>query len=174
MFILFEELDDAQPVTMCKLTMLIHQQNITSLLDGQSYLLMLQAMDQALAEIECRTDRMGKSDYTFANLLLVEFDSPTGVVENEITKDGGDTSMNVSQTHCWDNGELQQNCITTAGSVYRFFVSFTQQGAAEFRFNMPYGNTQDPTDWVEGVYRQVPMSLSETEAIAIERYEITR
>jgi len=174
LWILFEELDDAQPVTVCKLTMLIHQQNISSLLDGPSNLLMLKAMDQALAEIETRMAASGKADYTWGDLLLVEFDSPADVVENVITKDGGDTSMNVSQTHCWDNGALRQNCVTTAGSVYRFVVSFTEQGKAEFRFNMPYGNTQEPEDWIEGTYRQAPMSRSEVEAVAAEQYEIWR
>lgn len=148
----FEDLDDAQPVTMTKFTLLIHMDKIAAFLDGSSELLMIEAMDDALKEIDARM----VEKFTWSDILEAVFDNPAGEIIKRESKNGDDSSVNVSQSHCWDSGEIMERCYSSAGSVYRLIWTFDADGKIKTYYNMPYGFGDQIEDWLKGDYKLIP------------------
>ncbi len=150
--LLFEDLDDAQPVTMTKFTLNIHKDRIATFLDESSELLMIQAMGDALADIAARE----AGSLAWSDIHEAVFDNPAGEIIKRENKNGDDSSVNVSQSHCWDSGDLMERCYSSAGSVYRLLWTFDSNGKLQTYYNMPYGFGDQIDDWLDGEYRLIP------------------
>ncbi len=160
--LVFEDLDDAQPVTMTKFTLNTHRNRIATFLDVSSELLMIEAMDDALADIATRE----LENITWSDIHEAVFDNPAGEIIKRENKNGDDSSVNVSQSHCWDSGKLMERCNSSAGSVYRLLWTFDSNGRLQTYYNMPYGFGDQIDDWLEGEYRLIP---HDREAIVAEK-----
>jgi penicillin amidase len=153
--LLYDAVDEAQPVTMVKLTMMTHQMELESLTDGEANLAMVEALDEALTIMDER------GDPTWGEIHVVEFERPDETINTEV-RGGGDTSINVAQNQCWDgDGNIAETCRSTAGSVFRTVTLINDEGRPVTWFNWPRGNAGDTSDWLRGEYKRWPFTRAE-------------
>lgn len=164
--LLFDGIDEAQPVTMQKLTMLLHLDPADAVTSGKQRLLLVTALSDALAEIEQRT--AGGSSYTWGDLHRAVFrDMVDG--ETLLPTDGDDSSINVAQCRCWDGEQLAEHCRSTAGAVYRWVVGFDDDGTPRATFSTPMANAGVTEDWVEGRYQPLHFRRADVDGARAER-----
>lgn len=160
--LLYDAIDDAQPVTMVKFTLLTHEQGLESLTDGEAELAMLEALDEALTLLDER------GNPTWGEMHVAEFEEPSGAINTE-RRGGGDTTINVAQNLCWDeDSELAENCRSTAGSVFRTVTTIQEDGTPVTWFNWPRGNAADTADWLDGEYKRWPFRRGEVDDSTVE------
>jgi penicillin amidase len=161
--VFFEPIDAVQPIVMAKAAMLIHERQIATILDFNSQFLLIKSLADALAEVATRQAKKSGT-YLWSDLMAIIFDDSAGIAQRSMSKDGDDSSVNVSQLACWENGAIAEKCQATDGAVYRFITNFGPGDQVEMWFNFPLGNAGDTTDWLEGRYKRVPFDRPDIEA----------
>lgn len=158
--LLFDAVDDAQPVTIIKLTLLTLEQDLEAFHEGQPQVALVGALADALDTLAQRPELR-----TWGDLRYARFRTPTDdFVDYRVP--GEDTSLNVAQVSCWEGGRIAEFCTTDVGAVYRYVVSFDEQGTPQMHFQWPEGNALDTQDWLqgEGGYRVLPFLREDVEA----------
>jgi penicillin amidase len=145
---LFDGIDEAQPVTIQKIAYLVHARQVESVLAGKANLLRVQALADAIAE---RTKRANGGTYRWGDMHRAVF-ATADDGEHAFATDGDDSTLNVAQSHCWKDGELQEHCKSTGGAVYRFVIGFDADGTPNGTFVIPAANATSTEDWIEGRY----------------------
>lgn len=157
---LFDGIDEAQPVTVQKLSLLVHMGAVDAVLGGKQRVLLVQALSDALAVVSARASGAA---YTWGDLHRAVFRDMIGG-ESLVPTDGDDSTINVAQCHCWKDGAIDEHCRSTAGAVYRIVVGFDEDGTPRGTFDTPEGNAGSTEDWVEGRY--VPLHFRRTDVEA--------
>ncbi|MGM0557119.1 MAG: penicillin acylase family protein [Myxococcota bacterium] len=155
MSVLYDAIDEAQPVTMVKFTVMTYELGLTNLTDDEGNLTMVEALDEALTLMDVR------GEPTWGELHVAEFEQPDEEVTTE-SRGGGDTSINVAQSRCWDDdGNVAETCRSTAGAVFRTVTIIDRDDTPVTWFNWPKGNAGDTQDWLSGDYKRWPFSRAE-------------
>lgn len=157
---LFDGVDEAQPVTIQKMALLVHLHDVQAILKGQQRVMLVSALSDALATIK---ERKGTAEYTWADLHRAVFKHADGG-QTLVATDGDDSTLNVAQSHCWAKGQIAEFCASTAGAVYRIVYGFDQDGTPRATFNLPTANAGKSSDWVEGVFQ--PLLFQRNEVLA--------
>jgi penicillin amidase len=153
--LLYNAVDEAQPVTMVKFTVLTYELGLSALLDDEGNLSMVAALDEALALM----DERGQP--TWGELHEAEFEQPDETVTTE-SRGGGDTSINVAQVQCWTGEDaIAETCRSGSGSVFRTVTIINDDGRPVTWFNWPKGNAGDTQDWLRGDYERWPFTRPE-------------
>ncbi len=161
--LLFVGLDDAQPVTMAKFTFLAHTKRIQALLgDGQDVIL-IDALADALAHIERLKQEQTKTDITWGDIHRARFRS-ADFKDELVPSDGGDSSPNVAQSRCLTDTGIADQCVSSAGAVYRLVVGFDEDGVPNATYNWPKGDRQQLDDWLEGDFKPLLYRRADVDA----------
>lgn len=147
--LLFDGVDEAQPVTIQKIALLVHTENVQGVLKGQEQVMIVRALSDALAEW---TKRKGaNADFTWGELHRAVFKKPD-VGETLIATGGDDSTLNVAQSRCWEKDQIGEHCRSTGGAVYRIVTGFDDDGTPVSTFHVPAANAGSTSDWVDGKY----------------------
>lgn len=155
--LLYAPIDDAQPITLLK--MLVHaiERDTQDLLDGDVRAHALGAMSDALALLDER------GNPTWGELHVARFNRwDRG--ETTIPTGGGDASINVAQSRCWDGDTFRPQCQSTVGAVFRNVFTIRDDGTPECWFNWPLGNTASTDDWLSNTYKMWRFTREDVEA----------
>ncbi len=172
--LLFDPLDDAQPVTLAKMTVLAYETASPVLGDAdRADEHVVRALADALDELRARAAALGVERVTWGDLHRAVFRTPALDGELLLATPGDDSTINVAQSRCWDGGRIAEYCRTTGGAVYRLVVGFAQDGTPEATYSWPRGEA--PTDdWLQGRTRRLPFRRSDVEASGVETRYLTR
>ena len=160
--LLFDAIDEAQPVALARVVVHVLEQRLDVFLDGPRDVALVGALADAVTELSAR------GAPTWGELHHGLFRRPDGT-NVPLPVPGDDSTLNVSQCHFWREGTLQPVCETTAGAVYRMITGFADDGTPETTFNVPMGNDRDTRAWLEGIYSPLPFRRAEVEAAAVRR-----
>lgn len=162
---LFDGVDEAQPVTIQKMALLVHTLDLQPILQGRGDLILVTALSDALAET---TKKKGTdASFTWGDLHRAVFKKPD-VGETLIATDGDDSTLNVAQSRCWDKGGIGEHCRSTAGAVYRVVYGFDDDGTPRATFAVPAANAGKTEDWVEGAFHPLRFRAEEVKAASVE------
>ena len=159
--LLFSPIDDAQPVTVIKMAALLIEREPEALVGEDLDEVLVGALADALDTLAARGIQ------TWGEQHFARFISPDGIAEFEPIG-GGDTSVNVAQSRCWQDEIIAARCITTSGAVFRTVTTFDEQGTPQTWFNWPEGNGPGTQDWLDGTYRRWRFERAEIEQDAQE------
>lgn len=163
---LFDGVDEAQPVTIQKMALLVHTLDLQPILEGRGNLILVSALSDALAEIAKR--KGAAASYSWGDLHRAVFKKPD-VGETLIATDGDDSTLNVAQSRCWAKaGQIGEHCRSTAGAVYRVVYGFDDDGTPRATFDVPAANAGKTEDWVEGKFHPLLFRAEEVEAASVE------
>lgn len=155
---LYEAIAEEQPIYLGKFVLLALELEEEELLDGSPAVLMVQALDQALALLTADGPRPVWGDLHRARLRR-----PDNSTRDLVT--GGDgTTLNVAQSRCLDGDALRDVCSSRVGSVYRMVTDFDDSGRPVMRFNCPACRPDGDQDWIDGEYRRLRFTPEEVEA----------
>lgn len=168
MTLLFEGLDQLQPIILARMLSNVLLRDIEVFEDEPRAVLLLASLADAVAEIE----RRGGAGYTFGDLLRATFAGPDGAIVDRLAKDGDDSAVNVSQCSIWRDGALTEHCESNIGAIFRMSYAFDEDGTPRARFNLPHGNAGTTEDWVEGAFRPVHFRRTDVDAHTTERRTI--
>jgi len=169
--LLFDAIEEIQVLMLDKILIMAFEDGIESVLDGDGALLMIQALDQALAYLDERADDLGKAEVTWGDQHIFSFDTdyvayfemPFGGV-SEVAAGGDGTSINVAECHYWDGSDLRERCVGDHGPIFRAVASFDEDGVPRYLYNWPHGHMGNATDWAEGTYTHLPFLREDVEA----------
>lgn len=168
--LLFDGVDEAQPVTIQKIALLVHSEDVQGVLKGQEKVMIVRGLSDALAEW---TKRKGSgSDFTWGQLHRAVFKKPD-VGETLLATDGDDSTLNVAQSRCWAEDQIGEHCRSTAGAVYRIVTGFDDDGTPSSTFHVPAANAGTTADWVEGNFYPLLFRRAEIAADAKETRTLT-
>lgn len=164
--ILFEEIENASPVTTSKLLALAYSEDNESLLDGQADTAMISALDDALTWLGER------GDPTWGEIHVHELDSLFGE-DSQFSTGGDETCVNVAKGGWLQDGELTDTSVSWEGAIFRQVTRFGDDGVPETWFNVPGGEASSTADWLSGTYRYFPFRAEEVEAAAVSEITLT-
>lgn len=164
--ILFDAVEDVNPVTMDKFTYLSLVEDNSTITEGAARHDLLVALRDALAFVDGRKAELGTDTYAWSSLHNVHFgaDYGDGVY---FPVDGENSSVNVSECSMLDEGELATSCNNGSGSVFRQVTSFDDAGTPVMTFNWPYGHVDDATAWTEGTYETLLFDRADVDASTV-------
>lgn len=165
MGLLFHGIDDAQPVTMQKVNLLVHEQRLDAFLGGKQRVDLVGALADAVDELDKRGVTLGHP-VTWGDLHEAVFKKPDLTDPTIRVTDGDDSTLNVAQSRCWDNDALADHCTTTGGAVYRLVDGFDEDGTPVATYDFPMGNAGSTDDWVNERYAPLRFRRSDVEGHA--------
>ncbi|MCK6572192.1 penicillin acylase family protein [Myxococcota bacterium] len=160
--LLFEAIDEAQPVALARVLLHVVERELEPFIDGPRAVHLVAALSDALQILAER------GDPAYGDLHHGLFRRPDGSQE-AVPLPGDDSSLNVAQCHFWRDGALAPACEATAGAVYRLVVGFDADGVPKAAYNVPRGNDWDLDRWRDGVYRPLPFREADVEAATVRR-----
>lgn len=160
--LLFEAIDEAQPVALARVMLHVVERSQAPFIDGDRATHLVGALSDALETLAAR------GDPTYGDLHQGLFRHPDGRQE-AVPLPGDDSTLNVSQCHFWRDGALGAACEATAGAVYRLVVGFDADGVPAAHYTVPRGNDRDLDRWRDGVYRPLPFRDADVEAATVRR-----
>ncbi len=169
--LLFDAIEEIQVMMLDKVLILAFERQVDSVIDGDPAVLMIEALDQALAFLDERAAALGKAEvswgdqhvFSFDTDYVTYFDMPFGGT-SEIAAGGDGTSINVAECHYWDGSDLRERCVGDHGPIFRAVASFDEDGTPRYRYNWPHGHDGDAAHWAEGHYTLLPFHRQEVEA----------
>ncbi len=175
MGLLFDAVEELQPIILDKITVLAHEEQIESVLDGSRDVAMVAALDGALEYVTRRAGDLAVDEVTWGDLHLASFDRDYVTYydfeygdDTRVAWAGDATSINVAECHFFDGSELADHCVGEFGPVFRSVVRFDDDGVPEYWTSWPFGHDGDATSWVEGSYTHLPFSRADVDARAVE------
>jgi penicillin amidase len=160
--LLYDAIEEAEPVYIAKFTLLTLEQALPELLDGPLDAL----IHRALAEAAAEHARRGAP--TWGDLHRAELTRTDGTTRLLVTG-GDDSSVNVAQTRCFAGDPPSDFCVSESGAVYRMVTSFDEAGRPQMTFNCPACLPEGDEDWVAGRYRPLAFTEAEVEARTVRR-----
>ncbi len=162
--LLFLPVEQASPVTVAKINMLVHQQGIESFLDGRGDYDLLGGLDEALTWTEERGAALAVETYTWGDMHRVKV-HPTWGDTQYLAVDGDESSPNVSGCTFWGEDEPEELCSGDEGPIFRTVTAFAEDGVPETVFNVAYGpDDASTTDWLDGTYDAFAFRRADVEA----------
>lgn len=156
----FDGMEGAQAIVLARFVANTLRQQIEGLMDQPRTVLAMQALEQAVTAVAER----GGDAYTFGDLSQAWFSASDGGQGVGVSKDGDDSSVNVTQCALWADSTLLGKCYSYVGAIYRAVYSFDDDGVVRMVFNMPEGNASSTTAWVEGQFQPQYFRLEEVSA----------
>jgi penicillin amidase len=164
--ILFDAVEDAAPVTVANLTMLVYDAGVDSILDGRGDWIALTALSEAVAWRQARATEAGKAAIAWSDVHVSSFDRWVG--DDVALPTGGDEStVNVSECSFWDGDSAVSVCSAGAGAIFRTVTSFDADGTPVAVYNVPFGPDGDTAGWLAGAYTSLPFRRADVEARAV-------
>lgn len=168
MSLLFTPVEEASPVTVAKVNLLVHQQAIDSVLDGRGDYDLLAALEDALTWVAARAASAGLAELTWDDMHAVTV-HPTWGENTYLPVDGDESSPNVSPCTFWGEGsEPLERCVGDEGPIFRTVTGFGEDGVPETVFNAAYGPDGDTELWRDGVYDALPFRRADVDARVVE------
>ena len=171
--LLFDAVDELQPIILEKVTVLAHEDQIESVLDGSRDMVMLTALDDALTYLAARAADLGADEVTWGDLHVASFDRDYVTYydfeygdDTKIAWAGDATSINVAECRFWDGSDLANQCVGEHGPIFRAVARFDADGVPEYWYSWPFGHDGDATSWVEGSYTHLPFLREDVDARA--------
>lgn len=156
--LLFDAIDEEQPVFVAKFVLLTLEDGEESLLDEAPEVLMVRALAKALDLLTAEGPIPVWGDLHVARLRR-----PDDTTRDLVTP-GDDTTLNVAQSRCLDGEALLPRCWSRVGAVYRMVTHFDDSGLPITDFNCPACRPDGDQDWIDGVYRRLRFTPAEVEA----------
>ncbi len=172
MGLLFHGIDDAQPVTMQKIDLLVHEQHLDTFLGGKQRVDLVGALSDAIAELDKRSLALGRPA-TWGDLHEAVFKKSDLTDPTILVTDGDDSTLNVAQSRCWNNDALAEHCTTTGGAVYRLVNGFDADGTPVATYDFPMGNAGSTDDWANERYAPLRFRRSDVEGHASATHRLT-
>lgn len=157
--LLYLAVEEAQPVYITKLALLILEDGDSPFLQESRAQLMLEQLGEAY---RVWTER---GEPTWGESHETRFGRPDRTWDSEV-RAGGDSSLNVAQCRFWDGDDLLPACVSDQGAVYRMVHAIGEDGVPVLEWNLPYVLPDATQDWLDGVYREVPFSRADVDAAA--------
>lgn len=158
--LLFEEIENASPVTMDKLLLRAYDDDNTALLDGDGQDELLRALDDALAWLGER------GDPSWGELHVHQVDSIFGE-DRTLTTPGDETSVNVAKGGWFQDNSLSEQNVAWEGALFRQVTRFGDDGVPELWFNVVASEAGSDEAWVAGDYAYLPFRSAEVEAATV-------
>ncbi|MEZ4371500.1 MAG: penicillin acylase family protein [Polyangiaceae bacterium] len=171
MGLLFAGIDDAQPVTMTKFAFLAHTLHLEGLTGANQNAQLVGALKDAVEHLDALRQASGASSVTWGDIHRASFKSADFKTEL-IPTDGGDSSPNVAQSRCLTDSGIAEQCVSSAGAVYRLVIGFDDDGTPNATYNWPAGDRFATEKWVEGDFEPLHFRRAEVDAAAAERNSI--
>jgi acyl-homoserine lactone acylase PvdQ len=156
--------------------------------EGRS-LVVMNALAQTAAFLTERFGTVDPSAYRYSDMRVsameyaygrpMQPDVGNGTVE--VPTDGGESTVNVAQSHFRDDGSIADRWRSQWGPIERQVMSFDDDGLPVSHANFALGNVADPSsphfkgaldDWVEGRYRKMLFARDEIDEAAFERHSL--
>lgn len=128
--LLFLPVEQASPVTISKINLLVHQQGIESFVDGRAAYDLLGGLDQALAWLAEHAASLGLAETTWGDLHRVKV-HPTWGPEALLAVNGDESSPNVSGCTFWGESDPLALCTGDEGPIFRTVTGFGEDGVPE-------------------------------------------
>jgi penicillin amidase len=160
--LLFEAIDEAQPVALARVMLHVVERELEPFIDGPRAVHLVAALADAVETMAAR------GEPTYGEMHHGVFRRPDGTLD-PVPLPGDDSTLNVSQCHFWRDGALGAACEATAGAVFRMIVGFGPDGVPEATYAVPRGNDRDEDRWRAGVYRPLPFRAADVEAATVRR-----
>ena len=170
--LLFLPVEQASPVTIAKVNLLVHEQGIESILDGRGDYDMIAALDEAIEWLAQRASEEGLKTITWGDVHRATI-HPTWGDDFGIVADGDESTPNVSPCTFWGDSEPLPTCDAEEGAIFRSVTGFAEDGVPETVFNFLYGNDGDTADWSNGVYDALAFRRSDVDARAESTLSLT-
>jgi penicillin amidase len=166
--ILFLPVEQASPVTIAKINLLVHQQGIEAFLDGRGAYDLIGGLDDALAWTAVRAGELGVPELAWGDLHRAKVHPTWGAVEL-LPVDGDESSPNVSPCTFWGESEPEALCVGDEGPIWRTVTGFADDGVPETIFSVAYGNDEiSTTEWLDGAYDDFAFRRADVEARTVE------
>lgn len=163
--LLFLPVEQASPVTISKVNMLVHEQVIDSVLDGRGDYDLIGALDDALTWTAERATTLGAERLTWADMHRTKV-HPTWGDTTYLTTDGDESTPNVSPCTFWGESDPEALCVGDEGPIFRSVTSFADDGVPEAMISVPFGNDADTTAWLSGTYEPFAFRRADVDARA--------
>jgi len=172
--LLFDAVEELQPIILEKVTVLAYEDSIESVLDGSRNTTLVAALDEALEYVGRRAEDLGVDEVAWGDLHIASFDTDYVTYydfdygdDTRIAWAGDATSINVAECHFWDGSDLADHCVGEFGPIFRSVARFDDDGVPEYWTSWPFGHDGDATSWVEGSYTHLPFSRQDVDARAV-------
>lgn len=157
--LLFGAIAEEEPVYVAKFATTTLRYEIASLIDMPRHGFLLAAFDEALATFTAR------GEPTWGDVHRAVLRAPDGD-ERMLATPGGDSSLNVAQSLCWEGDDFAEFCRSGQGAVYRFVTGFAEDGTPEADFACPACLPDSDAPWVDGEFVRLPFRRAEVDAAA--------
>ncbi len=164
--ILFDAVEDVNPVTMDKFTFLTLQEGNATLTEGASRHDLVGALRDSLTFVAEREAALGITTLPWSAIHNVHFGQPYGATQS-FPVDGENSTVNVSECSMLSDGDLGTTCNNGSGAVFRQVTSFDDAGTPVTTFNWPYGNTDDAVAWTAGTYDTLLFDRADVDASTV-------
>jgi len=171
--VLFQPVEASSPVTILKINLLAHEQDIASVLDGRGDYDLLAGLNDALDWSAGRAEAAGASAWTWGDMHRVKV-HPTWGETALLAVDGDESSPNVSGCSFWaESGDPEGLCSGDEGPIFRAVTSFADDGVPETVMNAPYSNDGDTERWLAGTYEPLAFRRADVDARVVETLTLT-
>lgn len=171
--ILFDAVEDVNPVTMDKFAFLTLLQDNPALTEDASRHDLLGALRDSLTFVSERETALGLDTLAWSSVHNANFGTSYGSGQS-FPVDGENTSVNVSECSMLSDGDIGTNCNNGSGAVFRQVTSFNDAGTPVMTFNWPFGHTGDATAWTEGTYDTLLFDRAEVDADTVSSEVLAR
>jgi acyl-homoserine lactone acylase PvdQ len=179
MNVFFDPVLGQEPIYCIKFALLALRDPANPLLQEGRDALVLQALDQAASFL---TTRFGSTTTGFLWKDFHETAFPSESIAaldgGAVPTDGGEGTVNVSSGSFFDGDNVAQHHVSDGGSIYRMVAFFDDAGRIHAKFNMPRGNSGEPSskywnnltdDWANKKYSDMLFDDAEIDARTEER-----
>lgn len=190
--ILYEVVLQSAPMYMLKIGSLALRGEYSNgdavMQEGRS-LVVMNALAQTAAFLTERFGSVDPSAYRYSDMrssaMEYAYGRPmqpdVGNGSVDVPTDGGESTVNVAQSHFRDDGSIADRWRSRWGPIERQVMSFDDGGVPVSHANFALGNVADPSsphfkgaldDWVEGRYRKMLFARDEIDEAAFERHSL--
>lgn len=162
--ILFGSVEEAQAVAIAKINLITYDQDLQSILRGNTDRHLLAALDDALEWTRARAAEEGVP-WTWGVAHAASFEPVWGEL-TYVAVDGDDSAVNVSQCAFWDGSEPADVCVAPEGAIFRQVTTFDAEGTPVMWASVPFGGDGDVSRWQAGTYDVVPFARADVDARA--------
>lgn len=174
---------DSSPTYIVKIALLATRDPEQKLLQEGLNRLLLQALSDTAAVLQTRYGAVD-AGYTWGDYHLTAFPSRSipELDGGSRSTDGAEGTINVSEGSVFDgDGAVREQHISDSGAIYRMTATFDADGTPRAFFNMPGGNSGEPSspffddrtsDWALGRYSLLRFKSEDVEAGRVETFRL--